>query len=187
MKLDKIYTRGGDGGSTSLGDGTRVSKFDLRVRAGGGIDETNAAIGIALLHIEDNDVRAVLLLVQNDLFDAGADVYRPERQVEKREPLRVTDKQVATIEKKIDHFNEALNPLTSFVLPGGSPASAYLHLARTLVRRAERDLVELATRETVAAPVLKYINRVSDLFFVLARYTNDRGKADILWKPGASR
>lgn len=187
MKLDRIYTRGGDAGLTSLGDGARVPKFHTRVHAFGGLDEANAALGIALLHIDDSEVRDVLRLVQNDLFDVGADVCRPERAVEKREPLRVTAAQVLAVENAIDRFNEHLDPLTSFVLPGGTPASAYLHLARTAVRRAERDLSELAVNETINAEALKYVNRTSDLLFVLARYMNSRGAADVLWKPGANR
>lgn len=187
MKLDRIYTRGGDDGHTSLGDGARVPKFHKRVHAFGGLDEANAAIGVALLHIEDPDVRDVLVRIQNDLFDVGADVCRPERETEKRQPLRVTADQVLALEKLIDRFNEHLSPLTSFVLPGGSPASAYLHLARTVVRRSERDLAELTANEAVNAEALKYVNRVSDLLFVLARYSNARGSADVLWKPGANR
>jgi len=187
MKLDRIYTRGGDDGRTSLGDGARVPKFHVRVHAYGGLDESNAAIGVALLHIEDEDVRAALSLVQNDLFDVGADICRPERADNKRQPLRVTAKQVQAIEDQIDHFNEHLNPLMSFVLPGGSSASAYLHLARTAIRRAERDMAELAANEPINSEALKYVNRVSDLFFVLGRYMNARGTADVLWKPGANR
>ena len=187
MKLDRIYTRGGDDGRTSLGDGARVPKFHVRVHAYGGLDEANAAIGVALLHIEDDDVRSVLGLVQNDLFDVGADICRPERTESKRQPLRVTAKQVQAIEDQIDRFNEHLNPLTSFVLPGGSAALAYLHHARTAIRRAERDLAELAANEPINFEALKYVNRVSDLFFVLGRYMNDRGAADVLWKPGANR
>jgi len=187
MKLDRIYTRGGDDGRTSLGDGARVPKYHVRVHAYGGLDDANAAIGVALLHIDDADVRAVLSLVQNDLFDVGADICRPQRVESKREPLRVTPKQVQAIEDQIDRFNEHLNPLMSFVLPGGSPASAYLHLARTAIRRAERDLAELAANEPINAEALKYVNRVSDLFFVLGRYMNGRGTVDVLWKPGANR
>lgn len=187
MKLDRIYTRGGDDGRTSLGDGARVPKFHVRVHAYGGLDNANAAVGVALLHIEDPDVRGVLTLVQNDLFDVGADVCRPERKVTKREPLRVTADQVMAIEKAIDRFNEPLNPLTSFVLPGGTPASAYLHMARTAIRTAERDLSELAANEPINSEALKYVNRVSDLLFVLARYMNAGGTADVLWKPGANR
>lgn len=187
MRLDRIYTRGGDSGLTSLGDGSRVPKFDLRVQVCGGLDEANAAIGVALLHIEDEDVRAVLALAQNDLFDVGADLCRPENDSETRPRLRVTEEQTLSVERHIDRFNEVLHPLTSFVLPGGSAASAYLHYARTIVRRAERDIAELASSERVNAESLKYVNRLSDLLFVLARYCNGRGANEVLWTPGLNR
>jgi cob(I)alamin adenosyltransferase len=186
MKLDRIYTRGGDSGQTSLGDGSRVPKCHIRVSAFGGLDEANSAIGVALLHIDDAEVREVLALAQNDLFDVGADLCRPERDY-KKAVLRITERQVITLENQIDRFNEALSPLTSFVLPGGSAASAYIHLARAVLRRAERDTVELAAQEPVNPEALKYVNRLSDLLFVLARYLNARGKADVLWKPGQNR
>ena len=186
MRLDRIYTRGGDAGLTSLGDGARVPKFHVRVRACGNLDEANAALGVALLHIDDEEVRGVLTLAQNDLFDVGADLCRPERDSTKT-PLRVTEHQVLRLEHQIDHFNAALDPLTSFVLPGGSPASAYLHFARATVRRAERDIAELAAAEPVNPEPLKYVNRLSDLLFVLARYLNERGAKDVLWTPGLSR
>jgi cob(I)alamin adenosyltransferase len=186
MKLDRIYTRGGDGGETSLGDGTRVAKFNIRVHVVGGLDETNSAIGVALLHVEAEDVRRVLTIAQNDLFDVGADLCRPERDY-KKAPLRVTSQQVSRLENEIDRFNEALTPLTSFVLPGGSAASAHVHLARSILRRAERDMTALAAQEPVNAEALKYVNRLSDLLFVLARYLNARGTADVLWKPGENR
>ena len=187
MRLDRIYTRGGDRGETSLGDGARTPKFHIRVKAFGGIDEANAAIGVALLHIDDSEVRSILSVVQNDLFDLGADLCVPERPESTRSRLRVNAKQVETLEHHIDRFNEALSPLTSFILPGGSAASAYMHLARAIVRRAERDVVELAAHETVNEEALKYVNRLSDLLFVLCRYLNERGMADVLWKPGANR
>ena len=187
MRLDRIYTRGGDKGETSLGDGTRTPKFHLRVRSLGGIEEANAAIGMALLHIEDVDVRKVLSLVQNDLFDLGADLCAPERGAPERSRLRISTKQVETLEHQIDRFNEGLKPLTSFILPGGSPGSAHLHVARTIVRRAECDVAELAANETVNEDALKYINRLSDLLFVLCRHLNARGTADVLWTPGANR
>ncbi len=187
MKLDRIYTRGGDDGRTSLGDGARVAKFEIRVHAYGGLDEANAVIGVALLHIEDPEVRGVLNHVQNDLFDVGADLCRPERADLKRQPLRVTASQVTALEHTIDRFNEELSTLTSFVLPGGTPASAYLHLARTVLRRAERDMAELAANQPLNAEALKYVNRLSDLLFVLGRYLNGRGAADVLWQPGANR
>jgi cob(I)alamin adenosyltransferase len=187
MRLDRIYTRGGDGGLTSLGDGARVPKHAARIRAMGGLDEANAGIGIVLLHIEDPEMRASLGIVQNDLFDVGADLCRPEREEEKKAPLRVTAGQVASLERAIDRYNEALQPLTSFVLPGGSPTSAYLHLARGIVRRAERDIAELASTEPINPEALKYVNRLSDLLFVLARHANDGGAGDVLWRPGLSR
>ena len=187
MKLDRIYTRGGDRGETSLGDGTRVPKHHIRVRAYGGIEEANAAIGIALLHVEDNDVRAVLVRAQNDLFDIGADLCVPERPQTTRTRLRVAAKQVEDLEHEIDRFNDALTPLTSFILPGGSAAAAHLHLARTILRRAECDVSELAASEPINDEALKYVNRLSDLLFVLCRYLNKRGAADVLWTPGANR
>ncbi len=189
MKLDKIYTRGGDEGKTSLGDGTRLAKFDLRVAAYGEIDEANSVLGVAMLHILDPDVRAILLHIQNDLFDLGADLCRPSRKGTASQPLRVTPAQVLWLEETIDRFNEPLAPLTSFVLPGGRPAASYLHLARTVTRRAERSAVELSERqpETVNPAVLHYLNRLSDLLFVLARYSNDQGKSDVLWAPGLHR
>ena len=186
MRLDKIYTRGGDSGQTSLGDGKRVPKYDLRVHAVGGLDEANAAIGVALLHVEDAEVRGALSGAQNDVFDVGGDLCLPDHEY-KKAPLRITGGQVVRLEQQIDHFNDALNPLTNFVLPGGSPASAHLHLARAILRRAERDIAELAAHEPINAEALKYVNRLSDLLFVLARYVNARGTADVLWQPGLSR
>jgi cob(I)alamin adenosyltransferase len=187
MKLDRIYTRGGDKGETSLGDGARTSKSHIRVKAYGGIDEANAAIGVALLYIDDADMRGILTMVQNDLFDVGADLCVPERKDSAKSRLRVSARQVEALEHHIDRFNERLTPLKSFILPGGSAASAYLHLARAIVRRAERDVVELAINETVNDEALKYVNRLSDLLFVLCRHLNDRGAADVLWTPGANR
>ena len=187
MRLDRIYTKGGDRGETSLGDGARVPKYHIRVRAIGGFEEANAAIGMALLHIDDPEVRSVLMLAQNDLFDLGADLCVPERGETTRSRLRMSAKQVETLERQIDRFNDALNPLTSFILPGGSAASAHVHLARTIVRRAECDMVELASNEPVNEEALKYVNRLSDLLFVLGRHLNARGTADVLWTPGANR
>jgi cob(I)alamin adenosyltransferase len=184
MKLDRIYTRSGDDGRTSLGDGARLPKFHVRVAAYGSVDEANSVIGIALLHMDDGDVRDRLLRVQNDLFDLGADLCRPEREHRKVEPLRVSEGQVIWLEQTIDAFNAALAPLDSFVLPGGSPAAAHLHHARTIVRRAERYMTEIAYQEPVNPAALKYVNRLSDLLFVLARYLNDKGRADTLWRPG---
>jgi cob(I)alamin adenosyltransferase len=187
MKLDRIYTRSGDDGRTSLGDGARLPKFHTRVAAYGSIDEANSIIGIALLHVSEGDIRDVLSRVQNDLFDLGADLCRPEREHRKVEPLRVSERQVTWIEERIDVYNAALTPLDSFVLPGGGHAAAYLHHARTVVRRAERYMTEIAYQEPVNAAALKYANRLSDLLFVLARYVNERGRADILWRPGLHR
>jgi cob(I)alamin adenosyltransferase len=187
MKLDRIYTRSGDDGRTSLGDGARLPKFHVRVGAYGSIDEANSVIGIALLHVSDADSRDVLTRVQNDLFDLGGDLCRPEREHRKVEPLRVSERQVVWIEERIDSFNAALTPLDSFVLPGGSHAAAHLHHARTIVRRAERYMTEIAYQEPVNPAALKYANRLSDLLFVLARYLNERGQADIVWRPGLYR
>ncbi len=187
MKLDRIYTRGGDKGETSLGDGTRVKKHHPRVRAMGGLDEANAALGVALLHIDNAIIKKLLARVQNDLFDLGADLCRPARADEKKEPLRVTESQVSALENDIDRFNEPLKPLTSFVLPGGSPASAHLHLARAALRRAECEMTELSAAEPLNPALLKYVNRLSDLLFVLARYLNAGGENDVLWQPGLNR
>jgi cob(I)alamin adenosyltransferase len=184
MKLDRIYTRSGDDGRTSLGDGARLPKFHVRVAAYGSVDEANSIIGIALLDVSDADIRDVLSRVQNDLFDLGGDLCRPEREHRKVEPLRVSERQVMWIEERIDAFNAALTPLDSFVLPGGSYAAAHLHHARTVVRRAERYMTEIAYQEPVNPAALKYANRLSDLLFVLARYVNERGRADIVWRPG---
>jgi len=187
MKLDRIYTRSGDDGRTSLGDGARLPKFHVRVAAYGSVDEANAAIGIALLSIDDTALRDALQRVQNDLFDLGADLCRPEREHRKVEPLRMSDAQVAWCEATIDAYNADLTPLDSFVLPGGSAAAAHLHHARTIIRRAERDMTEIAYQEPVNPAALKYVNRLSDLLFVLARHANDQGRADRLWQPGLHR
>jgi cob(I)alamin adenosyltransferase len=187
MKLDKIYTRTGDEGKTSLGDGSRLPKFHLRVTAYGGIDEANSVIGVANLHVENAEVFQLLRHIQNDLFDVGADLCQPERPAAEKTVLRITEEQVTWLEHQIDRFNADLEPLASFVLPGGSPASAYLHHARTVTRRAERDVVRLSADEPVNAAVLQYVNRLSDLLFVLARFLNDKGKEDVRWKPGLHR
>ena len=190
VKLTKIYTRGGDAGETSLGDGARVPKFDLRVSAYGEVDEANAVIGIARLHMDgpgDDKTDAMLGRIQNDLFDLGADLCTPERPDPKHPPLRITSEQVARLEREIDDLNAALGPLESFILPGGSPGAAYLHLARTTARRAERLIAELATREAVNPRALEYANRLSDHLFVLARHLNAGAGGDVLWVPGASR
>jgi cob(I)alamin adenosyltransferase len=187
MKLDKIYTRTGDEGKTSLGDGTRLPKFHLRVTAYGGIDEANSVLGVAILHVADREVLLLLRHIQNDLFDVGADLCRPETPGSEKAPLRIIEDQVAWLENQIDRFNADLEPLTTFVLPGGCPASAHLHHARTVTRRAERDVVRLAAEEAVNPAVLRYVNRLSDLLFVLARFLNDQGKEDVRWQPGLHR
>ena len=187
MKLDKIYTRAGDEGKTSLGDGSRLPKFHIRVTAYGSIDEANSVLGIAILHVNDPDVHKLLRHIQNDLFDVGADLCRPERQGAEAQPLRVTGEQVVWLENKIDLYNADLAPLDSFVLPGGSHASAHLHHVRTVTRRAERDIVRLASDESVNPAVLRYVNRLSDLLFVLARYLNNKGAEDVRWQPGLHR
>lgn len=192
VELNRIYTRGGDAGQTSLGSGDRVAKHDLRVAAYGTVDETNGAIGLARLHTADDTViDEMLARIQNDLFDLGADLCTPEgdaRAARKQEgALRIVPEQVDRLEQEIDTLNETLAPLTSFILPGGTPAAAHLHMARTISRRAERLMTELATCETVNPEALKYINRLSDHLFVLGRHLNDGGRADVLWKPGQNR
>jgi cob(I)alamin adenosyltransferase len=189
--LNKIYTRTGDDGTTGLGTGERRKKYDLRIAAYGTIDEANAAIGMARLNTgHDHELDAVLARIQNDLFDLGADLCTPGKG---KGPggarLTVTDKQVAWLEAEIDRFNAGLSPLRSFVLPGGSAAAANLHLARTVTRRAERLIAELADRagESVNPEVLKYVNRLSDFLFVASRHANDKGARDVLWKPGENR
>ena len=186
VQLTRIYTRGGDRGETSLGDGTRVEKHDLRVAAYGTVDEANAAIGLARLHAEGG-TDETLSRIQNDLFDLGGDLCTPEQENPKYPPLRMTAGQVERLEREIDALNAELAPLKSFVLPGGSPTAAALHLARTVTRRAEREMTLLAQREAVNPEALRYINRLSDLLFVLARHVNDRGGGDVLWVPGANR
>lgn len=191
VKLNKIYTRTGDTGTTGLGTGARVRKYDLRVAAYGTVDETNAAIGLARLHLSGEPaLEAILTRIQNDLFDLGADLCTPPTEGEAEgSALRIVPVQVKRLEDDIDTLNAELAPLTSFVLPAGSPAAAHLHLARTICRRAEREMVELShtAPEAVGAPAIQYVNRLSDLLFVASRYANDRGKADVLWVPGASR
>ncbi len=187
--LNRIYTRTGDGGQTALGDGTRVAKDALRVEAYGTVDETNAAVGLARLHAE-GQMDAQLARIQNDLFDLGADLCRPaaEGEAEARHPpLRMSEAQIARLEAEIDTMNEALEPLRSFILPGGSALAAHLHLCRTIARRAERHAVALARAEPVTPAAVKYLNRLSDWFFVAARIANGGGRADILWEPGANR
>lgn len=191
VKLNKIYTRTGDAGTTGLGTGERVRKDALRIAAYGTVDETNALIGVARVHLTGlPGLDAKLGRIQNDLFDLGADLCVPERgEKPKFEPLRVSDAQVVRLEAEIDEMNSELNPLKSFVLPGGSPASAALHVARTVSRRAEREMVALAALpdEPVSTAAMKYINRLSDYLFVAGRYVNDRGRSDVLWVPGQNR
>ncbi|MGR7994201.1 cob(I)yrinic acid a,c-diamide adenosyltransferase [Xanthobacter sp. ZOL 2024] len=191
VKLNKIYTRTGDAGTTGLGTGARVAKYDLRVAAYGAVDETNAAIGIARLYLAgEPELATILTRVQNDLFDLGADLCTPATADEAPgAALRIVPAQVDGLERDIDTLNAALTPLTSFVLPAGSPAAAHLHLARTICRRAERDMVQLAhsAPDAVSAPALQYVNRLSDLLFVASRYANGRGTADVLWVPGGGR
>ena len=190
--LNKIYTRTGDAGTTGLGSGERVAKFNIRVAAYGTVDEANAAIGMARIHLGQGhrDVDAMLVRIQNDMFDLGADLCVPDRGEKlSYEPLRMTQAQVDRLEREIDQLNANIAPLRSFVLPGGSPGAAALHVARTVSRRAEREMVELANVKTeiVSDAALKYINRLSDFLFVASRYVNHGGKADVLWVPGANR
>lgn len=186
--LSKIYTRTGDDGTSALATGERRVKSDLRFAAIGTVDELNAQVGVARLGTGalGDEVAAMLARIQNDLFDLGADLATPERS-EARERLRIVATQVERLEREIDTLNRNLEPLTSFVLPGGTPAAASLHLCRTVARRAERLIVELAAREPVNVEALHYINRLSDLFFVAARLANDGGKGDVLWVPGGNR
>lgn len=192
VKLNKIYTRTGDAGTTGLGTGQRVPKHDLRISAYGTVDETNACVGLVRLHTgqEDPDLDRKLERIQNDLFDLGADLCVPDRGEKlEYEPLRVTDAQVDWLEAEIDAMNGVLQPLKSFVLPAGTPAAAALHLARTVSRRAERDMTALAAtpNEPVSASALKYVNRLSDYLFVASRYVNHKAQGDVLWVPGKNR
>lgn len=187
--LNRIYTRTGDDGTTALGTGERRKKYDLRVVAYGTVDETNAVIGVARLHLADAPpIDAMLGLIQNDLFDLGADLAVPQRDG-KAERLRVLPSQVERLERDIDTLNAALAPLNSFVLPGGTPAAAHLHLARTVCRRAERAVVELAAQpdEPVGDAAIQYLNRLSDFLFVASRAANGNGAGDVLWVPGQNR
>ncbi|MCZ6482024.1 MAG: cob(I)yrinic acid a,c-diamide adenosyltransferase [Alphaproteobacteria bacterium] len=196
VRLTKIYTRGGDKGETSLGDGSRIAKHDTRVAAYGTVDEANAVIGLARLHTS-GEADEALARIQNDLFDLGADLCRPEGDAKgqgasdaaknAKGPLRIIQAQIDRLEAEIDGMNAELAPLESFVLPGGTEASATLHLARTVVRRAERLITELARTEAVNPSAIAYINRLSDHLFVLARVLNDKGGRDVLWRPGANR
>ena len=194
VKLNKIYTRTGDDGTTALVSGPRRTKYDMRVESYGTVDETNSAIGVARLHTSGlPELHDMLFRIQNDLFDLGADLATPETgEVLSYEPLRAVETQVTRLENEIDALNADLSPLKSFVLPGGTPAAAYLHLARTMSRRAERQMVELSRMdgEVVSPAALKYINRLSDFLFVAARYANNAANSDvpdILWVPGKNR
>ena len=186
VTLNRIYTKTGDKGETALGDGTRVPKFALRISAYGTVDEANAAIGVARLHA-GGDMDGMLSRIQNDLFDVGADLCLPETAKRNEGRLRVSDAQVTRLEQEIDSMNGSLAPLNSFVLPGGTKLAAYLHVARTVVRRAERLITELATQEKLNPALVKYVNRLSDHLFVASRAANENGKRDVLWTPGANR
>jgi cob(I)alamin adenosyltransferase len=189
--LNRIYTRTGDDGTTALGTGERLPKYHLRIASYGTVDEVNATIGMVRLHTgDDPKVDAMLGRIQNDLFDLGADLCSPDHG---KGPggarLAIVDAQVARLEREIDELNRDLAPLRSFVLPGGTAAAAHLHLARTVCRRAERLMVELAAQpgETVSAPALRFVNRLSDFLFVASRHVNDKGAGDVLWVPGKNR
>jgi|SRR6056297_561773 len=187
--LNRIYTKTGDHGETALGNGARVAKHSMRVTAYGTVDEVNATLGLARLHAKGETDEA-LARIQNDLFDLGADLCRPDMARDAEAdytPLRVTANQVTRLESEIDTMNKTLEPLRSFILPGGTELAAYLHLCRTVSRRAERLTVELATMEEVNPDAVKYLNRLSDWFFVAARVSNDGGTSDVLWVPGANR
>lgn len=187
--LNKIYTKTGDAGETALGNGARVAKHAMRVSAYGTVDEVNSTVGLARLHAK-GEVDAALARIQNDLFDLGADLCRPDMEKDAEAeypPLRVSDAQVTRLESEIDAMTGVLEPLRSFILPGGTALAAHLHLCRTVSRRAERLAVELATMESVNPAAVKYLNRLSDWFFCAGRMANDAGKGDVLWVPGANR
>jgi cob(I)alamin adenosyltransferase len=188
VRLNKIYTRTGDDGSTGLVSGDRRAKDDARIEAFGTVDEANCTIGMARLHTQGSELDAVLSRIQNDFFDLGADLATPHTDEKlDYEPLRIVAAQVDWLETEIDRLNADLEPLRSFVLPAGSPLATHLHLARTIARRAERAMVTLAARETINPEALRYINRVSDFLFVAARHANDNGAGDVLWVPGKNR
>ncbi|MDA1132983.1 MAG: cob(I)yrinic acid a,c-diamide adenosyltransferase [Proteobacteria bacterium] len=188
VRLTRIYTRGGDSGETSLSNGARVPKHSLRVAAIGDVDEANAAAGLARTHLSDGEpAAAILRRILDDLFDLGADLANPSDAFDDPAMLRITEDQVRRLESEIDDANAALAPLDSFVLPGGSAAAAHLHQARTVARRAERAMTALAASEPVNPAALRYINRVSDLFFVLSRALNAAAGSDVVWRPGANR
>jgi cob(I)alamin adenosyltransferase len=188
VRLNKIYTRTGDAGDTGLVDGSRTSKADLRIAAIGEVDEANSAIGIALLHLEDAEARAMLGRIQNELFDLGADLATPGEDFAPSEmTLRIVPAQVERLEREIDAMNEELEPLRSFILPAGPAGAAYLHLARTIVRRAERSAVQAGGAACLNPLALSYLNRLSDHLFVMARYMAKREGGEVLWQPGATR
>ncbi len=190
VKLNKIYTRTGDDGSTGLVDGSRLSKTAQRVRAYGDVDETNAVIGLVRLHLENRRLDDMLSRIQNDLFDLGADLATPlphAGEADSEYALRMVPEQTTRLEQELDALNTDLAPLNSFVLPGGTPPAAYLHQARTVCRRAERECVALAEEEAVNPAALSYLNRLSDFLFVAGRWCNDQGDADVKWVPGANR
>ena len=186
VHLDRIYTRGGDQGQTSLGNGRRVSKLDLRIEAGGSVDELNCLLGTAVAAGTQEQITTVLQALQQFLFDLGADLCVPLPAAGEKDllPARVSDQHVVQLEALIDRFNDKLTPLNSFILPGGSPAAAALHLARAVCRRAERDVLRLQQREPINSQLLIALNRLSDLLFVLARTANDEGRSDVLWQAG---
>jgi cob(I)alamin adenosyltransferase len=186
--LSRIYTKTGDQGETGLGDGSRVPKNHVRVSAYGSVDELNAVLGLITSNFPTHEEISLLQAIQNDLFDVGADLCVPEQRGDNRSPpLRVTPEQTSHLEEAIDRLNARLLPLQSFVLPGGRPEAAWLHLARTVCRRAEREVVTLSQCEKINQEVVIYLNRLSDLLFVLARVANDNGKGDLLWRPGKSQ
>ena len=182
VRITKIYTRTGDDGTTAIADGSRVSKLDARIVAGGSVDETNSAVGVAVTHLPEGDLKQTLLMIQQQLFDLGADLSQPVTPDDAK--LRVTPVCVTWLERQIDAINEPLADLTSFVLPGGAPAAAGLHLARSICRRAERDVLQLAEESAINACTITYLNRLSDLLFVAARQCNGNGAGDVLWEPG---
>lgn len=190
VKLNKIYTRTGDDGTTGLAGGARISKDSLRVRAYGDVDETNCVIGMARLHVDNAMLDGMLSRIQNDLFDLGADLATPqpgEGGKDEEWALRIIASQIERVESDLDTLNAEIEPLNSFCLPGGSPASAHLHMARTVSRRAERNAVALMDSEDINPLTVKYLNRISDFFFVAARWENDMGRADVKWVPGENR
>ena len=195
VKLNKIYTRTGDDGSTGLADGSRVLKHSLRPQAYGTVDELNASLGLVFLCLDNkkdenvfNDIKVLIRGIQNDLFDLGADLSTPiSKAKQSYKPLRITENQIKKIEKKIDEYNDGLKPLNSFILPGGSEAASLIHLSRTIARRAERDVSLLSSEEEINKNSLVYLNRLSDLLFVLSRVLNENGLNDVLWVPGLNQ